>query len=705
MSKKKAFSGSTMTLKDFHGGSIPSDLHLPSAPGVVVRSGDRSTMDRQIPARLDHRTRPGSSGTTPRSALNEKSNFFSNPIRIGRNFDEDERKPLDAPPCRPGSAGDLLADDRRHKLNLDLTVSTKPFTSPKSSSLSDHPSPGLGFNGKSSFLSDQSSTLGLGFTGSPKDQAKVRASGPPNAWTNRKEGAEVSQASLNMGPSRLVNASALDKVSSGRWQSRLVQSQPLGYSAGGTDVLQYSEKENESYGNHGSYSEESRYGDEFGFREKGNQSQAVHYSDCGNERDVGDLEGHRSDSSGFKWDNEGGAMGGEGRRGYSQNSDDGVWPNGKEVHEQPKSKEVHEHPRSQSYYDSKERGRGTHNFDHGFQSGSWVYSDGPAGPGLREENKSGFQSSLVSEVSERPKLKLLPRTKPLEPLETQVQDCKQGYQQSTTDYGQSEVDGEGYVNTPQKTLGSAGVEGSNTNSERPKLNLKPRSQPLEKADENVERERKSLFGGARPRELVLKERGVDDVVLHYHDSVEPSSRTTNKAAADPPLKLDIKAAAVDLPTTQAYTVRHPEQFAEKRHGNRPDFPSNRHDQEADKTDSHRSNNSHRTDNWRNERQHQQQQYERRQQQQQTETRRKPVAVEPSTVERSGRFGHGKVASALELAQAFSSSTNLSDGPTAAHQRGRSMSVGPGRGPVVPFSRLTDTHTLYSGGPQHQINGY
>ena len=33
MSKKKG-SGNTMTLKDFHGGSIPSDLPLPSAPGV-----------------------------------------------------------------------------------------------------------------------------------------------------------------------------------------------------------------------------------------------------------------------------------------------------------------------------------------------------------------------------------------------------------------------------------------------------------------------------------------------------------------------------------------------------------------------------------------------------------------------------------------------------------------------------------------------
>ena len=36
MSKKKAFSGNTMTLKDFHGGSIPSDISLPSAPGVYV---------------------------------------------------------------------------------------------------------------------------------------------------------------------------------------------------------------------------------------------------------------------------------------------------------------------------------------------------------------------------------------------------------------------------------------------------------------------------------------------------------------------------------------------------------------------------------------------------------------------------------------------------------------------------------------------
>ncbi|KAL5705211.1 hypothetical protein ACHQM5_023547 [Ranunculus cassubicifolius] len=102
MSKKKAFSSSTMTMKDFHGGSIPSDLPLPSAPGgVVVVRPAAAGFDRQIPNpisnRSDHRSRPGSSGTN-RTNYDKKPSFFSNPshIHIGtRNFDEDERKLLD----------------------------------------------------------------------------------------------------------------------------------------------------------------------------------------------------------------------------------------------------------------------------------------------------------------------------------------------------------------------------------------------------------------------------------------------------------------------------------------------------------------------------------------------------------------------------------------------------------------------------------
>lgn len=98
MSKKKAFSGNTMTLKDFHGGSIPTDLPLPSAPGVIVRPSDRSGYDRgtswgNAMGRPDHRARPNSSPATRH--FDNKTPFLTSSVHIGRNFDEDERTPLD----------------------------------------------------------------------------------------------------------------------------------------------------------------------------------------------------------------------------------------------------------------------------------------------------------------------------------------------------------------------------------------------------------------------------------------------------------------------------------------------------------------------------------------------------------------------------------------------------------------------------------
>uniref|UniRef100_F6I237 Uncharacterized protein n=1 Tax=Vitis vinifera TaxID=29760 RepID=F6I237_VITVI len=98
MSKKKAFGGSTMTLKDFHGGSIPSDIPLPSAPGAVVRPSDRSGFDRHTSwgnptGRPDYRSRPNSSPATRN--FDDKTPFLAHTVHIGRNFDEDERKPLD----------------------------------------------------------------------------------------------------------------------------------------------------------------------------------------------------------------------------------------------------------------------------------------------------------------------------------------------------------------------------------------------------------------------------------------------------------------------------------------------------------------------------------------------------------------------------------------------------------------------------------
>ncbi|KAM1025177.1 hypothetical protein ACFX13_039089 [Malus domestica] len=97
MSKKKV-SGNTMTLKDFHGGSFPSDLSIISAPGVVVRPTDHLTYDRPTAwgnptRRANHRSRPHMSPTTRHS--DDKTSFLTHSVHIGRNFDKDERKPLD----------------------------------------------------------------------------------------------------------------------------------------------------------------------------------------------------------------------------------------------------------------------------------------------------------------------------------------------------------------------------------------------------------------------------------------------------------------------------------------------------------------------------------------------------------------------------------------------------------------------------------
>jgi hypothetical protein len=103
-----------------------------------------------------------------------------------------------------------------------------------------------------------------------------------------------------------------------------------------------------------------------------------------------------------------------------------------------------------------------------------------------------------------------------------------------------EVSSEGVGNNTQatvKALGPSDFEEENRSSERPKLNLKPRSLSVEQLEASNEKDRKSLFGGARPGEMVLKERGVDDVVI---SSVDPAAvvnsakgNTTNSKDTDP----------------------------------------------------------------------------------------------------------------------------------------------------------------------------
>jgi hypothetical protein len=113
MSKKKT-SRAVMTLKDFHGGSIPSDLPLPSAPGMPV---ERSPFERQGSGgswmspvgrgyssneRTIGQNRQGLSNSV--RVLEDKASLFPNPASIGRNYDEDERKPVDGRPRSGHSA-------------------------------------------------------------------------------------------------------------------------------------------------------------------------------------------------------------------------------------------------------------------------------------------------------------------------------------------------------------------------------------------------------------------------------------------------------------------------------------------------------------------------------------------------------------------------------------------------------------------------
>lgn len=302
---------------------------------------------------------------------------------------------------------------------------------------------------------------------------------------------------------------------------------------------------------------------------------------------------------------------------------------------------------------------------------------------------SQLQSQLQAppEALERPKLKLLPRSKPLESSETHVGDYKQAYQPPADPVRVEAVNElhHGNVNPPKP--GSAGSDGgSRAAIERPRLSLKPRSQPLEQSDGSGERERKSLFGGARPRELVLKARGVDEVMINNLDLNQASNRVKQDAT-----KAETKLEA-DVPNNR-YSER-PENFLPEQRLAR-DFERKDYRPDAEKTDMQRG--SRKNENRRNNRDFEKP-HERRQE---PESWRKPIEPPrkaPSEAAPGSRYG--KTASALELAQAFSRSVSEAK---SADRFAIQRNV-PGRS-QVPFSRLTDTREFYSGPTPRQINGY
>ncbi|KAL1829787.1 hypothetical protein DCAR_0209158 [Daucus carota subsp. sativus] len=582
MAKKKA----TMTLKDFHGGSIPSDLPLPSAPGMIVRQSDRVGLDRpnawgKVMGRGDYRLRPGSAGSV--RGFNDKGSFLSGGSHIGRNFDEDERTPLDG-----------VSGPRR-------TVSDESIRG------------GLvgGVDSGLEFVRESRPITNPGLSGCWAEEEVSRVGGNP--WTVRRE---VVGKDLGVGSwsamdvaTKLAHASALEKVSSGRWQSKLL-------SEGNRvdiEVIKHPETQTETqYKGYGML--DGHVFDNVDVLGGRNSHEAVLVRQIEKSLIVDD------------WINAGG-----------------------------RTLPVYERAVSPIYTDVQEN----RIYDEGHQP-SWV-----VGNFVRAE----LQQTVHPEfLSERPKMNLLPNSRPSETVEAPPTNYKQSSQKPRDPGAQSHVN-EAYerVNTLKSDPDSVrGVQ------DRPKLNLKPRMQPLDQFERNIETKRNTLFGGARPRELVLKERGIYDVDSNNYDQVPP-----------------LNSGKRDVPRGEILPVRYNGKAEntplDYKNGKNIDRRVLRGD--VEKSDMQRKN-------WRSENQRSSRDLEKNKPPQERapspETWRKPVEQPSSPT----GLRYGKAASAVELAQAFSRS--VSDPKTADRLSGQRGI--PGRG-QIPFSRLT--------GPQSrpQINGY
>ncbi|XP_049357156.1 uncharacterized protein LOC125821836 isoform X2 [Solanum verrucosum] len=634
MAKKKA----TMTLKDFHGGSIPSDLPLPSAPGVMIRPSDRGGFDRQASwgnpmGRPEHRLRPGSAGATRN--FDEKTPFLSNNAPIGRNFDEDERKPLDGSsgPRRTVSDESIRALPSRVEPKAEYSVTGMVGSGQVSAPPSQNPRGAASWFNESTSMgaSTKGSVGGSGRSVSSRNvsasSAQVVAGSYPNAWGLRKEVASAKESvsapwSAPDAESKLAHASALEKVTSGRWHSK----QQI-HSQMDVEVVKHQDTEKELYYHGSTTVNDSVYNmpDVVGGPEYSDQVLAVHA-----ERNLVLTDG---------------------------------------VHGVNKDLPARERARSPSFMEANERK--TSSNVTGLQRPHNVVSFG------------GYemQSPASSEPSERPKLKLLPRSKPLENLEQSI-DYKQVNQQPSNPVRVEKL-ADAYPTIDPTKTGFVEHERSNQVTERPKLNLRPRSQLLEQSEGNTENKRKPLFGGARPREM---NRGIDDV-MHNHDLQQPHPRGKQHAG---------KAEAV------MHATRHNEKTESIPIDHRMAKNADRRDHriDVDKGDGQRRN--WRSENWRNNKETERHHHHHHQPQQHVqerppspETWRKPVEPpRPASADAPGAR-YGKATSAVELAAAFSKS--VSDPATTTDRFSGQKSL-PNRG-QIPFSRLT--------GPQQrpQINGY
>ncbi|KAG6519068.1 hypothetical protein ZIOFF_022557 [Zingiber officinale] len=635
----------TMTLKDFHGGSIPSQLVLPSAPGSNINNaykfsffllrtalgfsesirrgktesffffilllcssarpndrpgawgiGSPSGAGRSdLQSHHFLRPRPGSAGAGSASArtLDERpAVFLSHPTHIGRHFDEDERKPFDASsaPRRAAAPDDTLRSPASFRSETKHPILSPIVPSPVVASV---PAPG------------------------PVSRSPPPPSNVGSAWGPRKEVGSDPPPSLPTQPvlsaSRLAQASAVEKVSSGRWHLK--------------------SPEVETIRPHDREELERRFGE------------TVRTED-GIDRDR-ERENPKSASSAVT---------------YAEVKERTL-PGSYSVRVQNQHR-----AKSPMYPEVNEK-----------QTTGYLIE------GVRPASSDGmFTGSKVheEEVLERPKLKLLPRRKPLESLDIQIRDFndKQAYQVSMNSVQVQNIhEMHGNSNVPKPGL--AGADEGNRAIERPRLNLMPRSHPIEQTEGNGNKERKNVFGGARPRELVLKERGID-IAANEVDMI----RSPNRARNDLP-KSDSKTETnssiqlgerVDRLSVGQRTVKDLDNRGYHPDNERVDVQNSswRNDNRKNTRDIDRSLAQPRADvdNW-----------------------RKPVE-DPKPEVPAPRFSKG--ATALELAQAFSRS--VSDArPENKISTQRNIS---GQN-QLPFSRLAGSKELYSGTTHRQINGY
>ncbi|CAD5187020.1 unnamed protein product [Musa acuminata subsp. malaccensis] len=618
MSKKKSsFSGSTtMTLKDFHGGSIPSQLPLPSAPSASAsasaRQSDRpgawGTITAVASGRSDYhhhllRPRPGSAGAASSSArgLDERPPaLLPHSTPNGGHFDEDERKPFDAssaPRRSPAAPDNTLRTPPPTRSDTKRPISSQVVPSPATV-----PVPVSAFSPPSGNPGSASSAWG--------QRKEVGTEPPPPLPTQPK--------ATMWSASRLAQASAVEKVSSGRWQPRPPEGEAI--------------RSQESEGLDRRIGEANRVMDDV-YRDRQTErprsvSSLVAYAEVKETT----LPGYHTD----------------------RESDQ-------------------ERARSPVYPEMEKNVVG-------------FSSEGISRPGSSDGRFGGsnLYQQGVMEVLERPKLTLLPRRKPLESPDIHARgfDSKQVYQTSVSLVQVKNVhEMHGSTNLPRP--GPACAEEGSRAAERPRLNLRPRTQPIEQSDGNADRGRQTVFGGARPRELILKERGIDVASNDLEMTTPP-----NRARDDTP-KNDSKIEPNATTQSRERSERLPlpaGQRTEKdleRRGYRPD---------SEKVDPHKGSwrNDYRKNSGGNEKPLEQPRSD-------THTWRKPVEQPKPDIQ---ALRSGKAASAMELAQAFSRSVSdaklENDFTTLRSTPGQTQ---------PPFSRLTNTRELYSGPAQRQINGY